>query len=74
MTKVGAGYPIGTLSQDNTRRLADFGFNDHPFVPIAMFVDSTNSVRYQFHGDEGFFTNNFENTMKNMVEVMLKKK
>jgi hypothetical protein len=67
-------FPIGTLSQDNTRRLADFGINDHPFVPILLFVDGTNTVRYQFHGDEGIFTNNTENTIKNMVEVLLKKK
>jgi thiol-disulfide isomerase/thioredoxin len=74
VAKTSPSFPIGTLSQDNTRRLADFGINDHPFVPIVMFIDGTNTVRYQFHGDEGIFVNNVYNTLKNLTDVVLKAK
>jgi hypothetical protein len=74
LAKTSPSFPVGTLSQDNTRRLADFGPSDHPFVPIVMFIDATNTVRYQFHGDDGLFTNNAYNTLKNLTDVMLKPK
>ncbi len=64
-------FPIGTLSQDNTRRLADFGINDHPFVPILMFVDANNTVRYQLGNEANIFSNNTENTVKRMLELTL---
>lgn len=67
-------FTVGTLSPDNTRRLADFGMRDRPFVPILLFVDSSNVVRYQFFGDEGFFANNVDKNIANMVETMLKLK
>jgi hypothetical protein len=67
-------FPIGTMTQDNTRRVADFGMKDRPFVPIVLFVDGDNVVRYQFDGEHGLFANNTENTLKNMVEVLLKQK
>jgi hypothetical protein len=47
---------------------------DRPFVPIVLFVDGDNVVRYQFDGEHGLFANNTENTLKNMVEVLLKQK
>jgi thiol-disulfide isomerase/thioredoxin len=74
IAKTSPSFPIGTLSQDNTRRLADFGINDHPFVPSLLFVDGNNVVRYQFSGDQGVFKNNTENSLKNMIEVVLKQK
>ncbi len=74
LAKTSPSFPIGTLSQDNTRRLADFGFNDHPYVPIVMFVDSTNTVRYQFSGDQGLFTNNAYNTLSRLTDTILKLK
>jgi hypothetical protein len=74
LAKTSPSFPIGTMSQDNTRRLADFGINDHPFVPIVMFVDSANTVRYQFHGDDRLFENNAYNTLKNLTDVMLRAK
>jgi hypothetical protein len=74
IAKTSPSFPLGTLSQDNTRRLADFGINDHPFVPIIMLVDGKNMVRYQFSGDQGIFKSNVENTLKNMIEVVLKQK
>ena len=66
-------FPVGTLSQDATRRLADFGMADHPFVPILLIVDGNNMVRFQFSGDQAIFTNSTEATIKNLLEVMLKK-
>ena len=74
IAKTNPSFPVGTMSQDNTRRLADFGMSDHPYVPIVMFVDGNNMVRYQFSGDQGLFTNNAENTLKNMIDVTLKQK
>jgi thiol-disulfide isomerase/thioredoxin len=74
IAKTKPSFPVGTLSQDNTRRLADFGMSDHPFVPIVMFVDADNIVRYQFEGDQAVFTSNTEKTFQNMIEVLLKKK
>ena len=74
LAKASPSFPIGTLSQDNTRRLADFGFNDHPYVPIVMFVDSTNTIRYQFSGDQGVFSNNAYNSLTRLTDVMLKMK
>jgi len=72
--RTNASFPIGTLSQDSTRRLADFGMSDHPFVPILLFVDAGNTVRFQFSGDQVIFTSNTEVTIKNLIEVLLKKK
>jgi len=74
IAKTSPSFPIGTLSQDNTRRLADFGMADHPFVPILLFVDGNNIVRYQFHGDDGVFTSNTENTLSKMIEVLFQQK
>ena len=74
IAKTRPSFTMGTLSPDNTRRLADFGMRDKPFVPIVLFVDSSNLVRYQFFGDEGFFANNVEKNLANMVETMLKLK
>ncbi|MEO5926474.1 MAG: TlpA disulfide reductase family protein [Bryobacteraceae bacterium] len=64
-------FPIGTLSQDNTRRLADFGIADHPFVPILMFVDGKNMVRYQFDNESKIFNGSAEVTVKKMLELTL---
>ena len=73
MAKTKPSFVVGTLSQDSTRRLADFGMSDHPFVPILLLVDADNSVRYQFSGDQAIFKSNTENTLKNFIEVLLKK-
>ena len=74
VAKTKPSFVIGTMSQDNTRRLADFGMRDHPFVPILLFVDANNMVRYQFHGDEAIFQSNTEAGLKNMIDVLLKLK
>ncbi|MEO8096736.1 MAG: TlpA disulfide reductase family protein [Acidobacteriota bacterium] len=64
-------FPVGTMTQDNTRRLADFGITDRPFVPIFMFVDKKGTVRFQYSGDDGFFKAEKQNT-KNLIEVTLR--
>ncbi len=74
LAKTSPSFPIGTMSQDNTRRLADFGINDHPFVPIVMFIDGRNTVLYQFQGDDGLFTNNAYNTLSKLTDVVLRAK
>jgi hypothetical protein len=74
VAKAKPSFPIGTMSQDNTRRLADFGMGDHPFVPILLFVDRNNTVLYQFQGEDGLFSSNTYNTLRSLTEVVLKKK
>lgn len=48
-------FPVGLLTQDETRELADFGVNDRPYVPIFLFVDRQGTVTQQFFGDSPFF-------------------
>jgi hypothetical protein len=67
-------FSIGTLSQDNTRRLADLAINDHPYVPMLLFVDSNNMVRFQLHGDDAALGANAEKNVANMLDTLLKGK
>ena len=48
-------YPVGYLDQITTTQLFDFKPNDHPFVPMYMFVDKKGTVRYQYAGKDDFF-------------------
>jgi hypothetical protein len=73
LTKTKPAFKIGLLSQNNTRRLAEFGTNDHPFVPIVLFVDRKNVVQYQFNGDDPIFKAE-ELALKGVLDVMLKQK
>jgi thiol-disulfide isomerase/thioredoxin len=64
-------FPIGVLSQDNTRRLADFGPKERPFVPMFLFVNKHGVLKYQFSGDDSYFKSEKSNT-KNVLDVLLK--
>lgn len=66
-------FKIGLLSQSNTRRLAEFGPNDHPFVPMLLFVDRNNTVQFQFNGDDQMFKAQ-ELGIKGVLDSMLKQK
>jgi hypothetical protein len=64
-------FPMGVLSRDATRRLADFTSEERPFVPIFMIVDSGGTVRFQAYGDSEFFKNEDRETRK-VLDQMLK--
>jgi thiol-disulfide isomerase/thioredoxin len=49
-------FPFGAMQPPQVQGLADFNSQEKPFVPIVLFVDKTNYVRYQFNGDGEFFT------------------
>jgi peroxiredoxin len=46
------GFPLGFLTQDAVIKLTNIKKDDHPFVPIVMFVDSTGVVRVQYFGND----------------------
>lgn len=64
-------FPVGTMTQYDTQMAADFTAMERPFVPIVLFVDKTNHVKFQFTGDTDFFKDQ-ENRTKGVLETMLK--
>jgi len=73
LAKTKPTFKVGLLSENNTRRLAEFGANEHPFVPIVLFVDRKNVVQFQFNGDDAVFKAE-EVALKGVLEAMLKRK
>jgi peroxiredoxin len=65
------GYPVGYLDQNTTMQLCDFKRDDHPFVPMYLFVDKKGTVRFQYAGKEDFFKNEEKNT-RILIEALLK--
>ena len=63
-------FPIGYLDQAATMRLADFKKDDHPFVPIFLFVDRKGNVRFQYFGNDPFFKQE-ERSARAIVEGLL---
>ncbi len=63
--------PVGYLNQAEIIKLCDVAPGAHPFVPIAMFIDNKDQVRYQFYGDNAFFHQE-EHGMRAVVEGLLK--
>lgn len=74
VAKTKPSFPIGTMSQDNTRRVADFGLSDHPFVPILIFVDPSNIIRLQLAGDDPLMATNIDKSLPNIIEGLLNRK
>jgi len=64
-------YPVGYLDQNTTMQLCDFKPNDHPFVPIYMFVDKKGTIRFQYPGNDDFFKAEEKNT-RILIEALLK--
>jgi len=73
LTRMQLGFPLGYLDQTNTTQLFDFNRDDHPFVPIYMFVDRKGTVRFQYAGKDDFFNKEEKNT-RILVESLLKEK
>jgi glutathione peroxidase-family protein len=65
------GFPLGYLDQTTTMQLCDFRRDDHPFVPIYMFVDKKGTIRFQYSGNEDFFKKEEKNT-RLLIEGLLK--
>ena len=65
------GFPLGYLDQNTTMQLCDFKREDHPFVPMYLFVDKKGTVRFQYSGNEDFFKSEERNT-RILIEGLLK--
>ena len=65
------GFPLGALDQNTTMQLCDFKREDHPFVPMYLFVDKKGTVRFQYSGNEDFFKAEEKNT-RLLIEGLLK--
>jgi len=65
------GFPVGYLDQTTTMQVFDFKRDDHPFVPLYLFVDKTGKVRFQYGAQDDFFKNEEKNT-RLLVEALLK--
>ena len=65
------GLPVGFLDQTTTMQVFNFKPDDHPFVPLFMFVDKKGTVRFQYAGKEDFFKNEEKNT-RLLIEALIK--
>jgi thiol-disulfide isomerase/thioredoxin len=65
------GLPVGYLDQTTTMQVFGFKPEDHPFVPMFMFVDKKGTIRFQYAGKEDFFKNEEKNT-RLLIEGLLK--
>ena len=64
-------FPLGFLDQDAIIKLTDIKKDDHPFVPIVMFVDSTGIVRVQYFGNDPVMKQQ-EKALRAIAESLLK--
>ncbi len=48
-------FPIGYLDEESTMKIADFTRDDHPFVPIMLFIDRNSTVVAQYFGNDPVF-------------------
>lgn len=71
LSRLQFGFPLGYLDQNTTMQLCDFKREDHPFVPIFMFVDKKGTVRFQYAAKDDFFKNEEKNT-RILVDALLK--
>jgi thiol-disulfide isomerase/thioredoxin len=71
LTRLNLGFPLGYLDQTTTMQLCDFKRDDHPFVPMYLFVDKKGTVRFQYPGNDDFFKSETKNT-RLLIEGLLK--
>lgn len=64
-------FPIGYLDQEEIIKLCDVPKGMRPFVPIVLFIDNKNVVRFQFYGNNAFFKQE-ERGMRAIAENLLK--
>ena len=65
------GFRSATWIRTPPCRSFDFKRDDHPFVPMYMFVDKKGTVRFQYTGKDDFFKNEEKNT-RLLIEGLLK--
>ena len=65
------GFPLGAVDQETAMKLCDFRRDDHPFVPMYLFVDKKGTVRFQYAGKDDFFKAEEKNT-RILIEGLLK--
>jgi glutathione peroxidase-family protein len=65
------GFPVGYLNQTETMQVFDFKHDDHPFVPMYMFVDKKGNVRFQYAAKDALFKDEEKNT-RTLIEALLK--
>ncbi len=66
-------FPMGVLTRDATRRLADFTDEERPYVPIFIFVDKSGTVRLQAYGESEFFKDENSSTRKALDQLLAAK-
>jgi peroxiredoxin len=64
-------FPVGYLDHNGTMQVFDFKPDDHPFVPMYLFVDKKGTVRFQYAGKDEFFKAEEKNT-RILIEALLK--
>ena len=64
-------FPVGYLDHNSTMQVFDFKPDDHPFVPMYLFVDKKGTVRFQYAGKDDFFKAE-EKNLRILVEALLK--
>jgi len=65
------GFPLGHVDQNTAMQLCDFKRDDHPFVPLFLFVDKKGTVRFQYAAKDDFFKAEEKNT-RILIEGLLK--
>ena len=65
------GFPVGYLDQNTTMQVFDFKRDDHPYVPMYIFVDKKGAVRFQYAAQDDFFKAEEKNT-RILIEGLLK--
>ncbi|HML17589.1 MAG TPA: TlpA disulfide reductase family protein [Bryobacteraceae bacterium] len=71
MDRYRPSFPIGYLDQEEIIKLCDVPKGMRPFVPIALFIDQKNMVRFQYYGDNAFFKQE-DHGMRSLVEGLLR--
>jgi thiol-disulfide isomerase/thioredoxin len=68
-------YPMGYVDREEIQKLGDVPSDKRPFVPIFLFIDRSNQVRFQFYGDEPFFKEfkEEEKATRLIVQALLKR-
>jgi peroxiredoxin len=47
------GFPVGYITEQPFRKLADIGPDDRPYVPMFMFIDKKGTVRFEYTAIDG---------------------
>jgi peroxiredoxin len=65
------GFPVGLLDRPTTYKLADFGEQERPFVPILIFIDARQTIRFQYYGNDPIMPQQ-EKATRAIIDSLLK--